>query len=151
MSLFPDCRNDDVYNENFLAEMDDQFVYGFDCALDAIINLFANNLDTYEEELTELCPEGYEKEEDEAFATRKDLYEIIENDKEIICAIIKDWLEMERNEVITSCIDGYDDDSYGALKVEALKRHPELKDKLYDTRKFMVTGKKESSEKEEEN
>ena len=144
--LFPDCRNDDVYNERFLEDRDEQFIQGFDLVFSEVINLIADNLDSYDQELTELCPEGYEPEEDEAFSKREDLYEILEDNKEIICAIIKDWLENVRNEVITSSIDDYSEETFDFIKDEVMIRNPELKEKLYDTRKYMVTGKKEPSE-----
>lgn len=146
MSLFPDVRHDDTYNQAFLEDKDDQFLQGFDYAFNAIIDLFADNLDVYEQELTELCPEGYEVEEDEAFATREDLYDIVENDKEILCAIIKDWLESERNSLVTSMIDGMDDETYEAIKNEAYKKNPLLKREFYNTLKYAITGKKEHSE-----
>lgn len=134
--LFPDCRNDDTYNERFLNEDDKLYVLGLDMAVNSIITLFAGNLDVYENELTELCPEGYTPEFDECFAKREDLYDILIENKEILCAIIKDWLENERNGLITSCIDSMEDDTYAKIKKEVLTRQPELKGKLYDTRKL---------------
>lgn len=134
--LLPDCRNDETYNERFLEDRDEQYVSGFDTAVDSIITLFADNLDVYENELTELCPEGYTPEYDECFAKRKDLYNIVVENKEILCAIIKDWLESERNEIITSCIDSMEDEVYDKIKEEVLTRQPELREKLYDTRKL---------------
>lgn len=136
MSLIPDVRNDDTYNDQFLDEKDENFVAGYDTAFEEIITLFADNLSTYEGELTELCPEGYTPESDEAFSKREDLYSIVEDNKEILCAIIKDWLEAQRDEIVTSMIDSYDADYYGELKAEAVKRNPELEKVLYDTRKL---------------
>lgn len=149
MTFIPDTRNDSTYNEKFLNDGDDAFVQGFDFAIDTMINLFGNNLDVYEEELTELCPEGHEKEWDEAFAKREDLYEIVEDNKEILCAIIKDWAEEERDSIITSCIDGMDEEEYEMIKENVLQQKPELKTELYDTRKFAVTGKKITIEDKE--
>lgn len=142
MTFIPDTRNDCYYNERFLNDGDDAFVQGFDFAIEQMVNLFAGNLDVYEQELTELCPEGHEKEADEAFATRTDLYDILETDKEIICAVVKDWAEKERDSVITSCIDSMDDEEYELIKNEVLSARPELKKELYDTRKFAVTSQK---------
>jgi hypothetical protein len=148
MSLFPDVRNDDTYNDHFLEDRDEQFLAGYDMAYDEIINLIANNLDTYEGELNELCPDGYEMDEDEAFSKREDLYQILEENREILCAVIKDWLEMSRNELVTSMIDDMDESVYETVKKDVLERQPELRDKLYDTRKFMVTGKRETDNRE---
>lgn len=143
MSIFPDCRNDSVYNQEFLERDDDIFLQGFDYAVDQIILLLADNLDVYENELTELCPEDHEIEEDEAFTTREDLYPIVQENKDILCAIIKDWLEQARNEAITSMIDAIPQEKFDKIKKEVLELYPDLKTELYDTRKFLVTGKKE--------
>lgn len=150
MTFIPDTRNDSDYNERFLNDGDDSFVQGFDFALEQIVNLFANNLDVYEGELTELCPEGHTIEPDEAFAKREDLYEIIKDNKEIICAVVEDWSERERDGLITSFIDGMDDEEYKMIKESVLQERPELKRELYDTRKFAVTGKKITLEDMEE-
>ena len=143
--LFPDTRLDETYNEDFLNADDTNFVQGYDCAVDEIVNLFANNLDVYERELTELCPADHVPEEDEAFATRKDLYEILLANKEVICAVLKDWLEAERNEIVTSFIDNMDDEEYEMIKSEAVKRNAECdRPKVYcDTRSFKyISGQK---------
>lgn len=142
MTFIPDTRNDCYYNERFLNDGDDAFVQGFDFAIEQMVNLFAGNLDVYKQELTELCPEGHEKEADEAFATRTDLYDILETDKEIVCAVVKDWAEKQRDDVITACIDSMDDEEYELIKNEVLSARPELKKELYDTRKFAVTSQK---------
>ena len=42
--MFPDCRTDDAYNEDFLTNTDKQFVRGMDwCTEMAIDNFFDNN------------------------------------------------------------------------------------------------------------
>lgn len=148
MSFIPDTRNDSNYNEDFLNADDNNFVQGYDCAVDTIVNLLAGNLDTYQQELTELCPADHIPEYDEAFATRTDLYEIVTANKEILCAIIKDWMEMERDEIITSFIDNMDDKEYEMIKENVLKRNAvsENPKEYYDTRKYAVTGKKEFAE-----
>ena len=101
MSLIPDCRHDDTYNEDFLNKSDKAFIQGMDYALEQIKNLFLGNLDVYEDELTETLPEGEEKGDDEAFASREDLYEILQDNTEILAAVIWNWHEKERNEMIT--------------------------------------------------
>lgn len=143
MSFIPDCRNDSVYNQKFVDKDDDIFLQGYDYAVEQIINLLGYNLDIYEEELTEVCPEDHEIEEDEAFATREDLFNIVDENKEILCAIVKDWLETTRNETITSMIDATPEEHFQEVRNEVLTLHPELKEELYDTRQYVVTGKKE--------
>lgn len=144
MSMFPDCRHDDTYNEDFLNSSDKAFVQGMDYAIEQIKNLFLGNLDVYENELSETLSEGEEKGEDEAFASREDLFEILQENTEILTAIIQNWHEMERNEMITSMLDEYDDDEYQKLRDEGRKAHPEKE--YYDSRKFIATGRKEPSE-----
>ena len=144
MSLIPDCRHDDTYNEDFLNKSDKAFIQGMDYALEQIKNLFLGNLDVYEDELTETLPEGEEKGDDEAFASREDLYEVLQDNTEILAAVIWNWHEKERNEMITSMLDDYDDDDYQKLREEGKASHPEKE--YYDSRKFMVTGEKKPSE-----
>lgn len=129
---------DENYNEDFLNGSDKDYIQGYDVCFDAIISLIASNLDVYEGELTELCPEGYTPEEDECFTTREDLYEIMVENKEIICAIIKDWLEMTRDEIITSLIDSMDDKEYESLKAKAIEenKNKENPKEYHDTRKL---------------
>lgn len=50
--IFPDCRNDENYNERFLDPYDKRFIKGMDYALDVIKNLIEYNLEFYEDELT---------------------------------------------------------------------------------------------------
>ena len=55
------------------------------------------------------------------------------------------WIESERDELITSMLDNMDEDIYEALRNKVLKENKE-KDQpkeYYDSRKFMITGKKE--------
>lgn len=138
MSFIPDTRNDDYYNEDFLDKISKSCLVGYDFALDQIINLIGGNLDIYSDDLNELCPEDHEIEEDEAYSKRDDLYEILEDNKEIICAIIKDWMERNRDELVTSMIDGMDDEEYEGIKAEALKSGKEY----YDTKHYAMTGEK---------
>ena len=142
--LFPDCRHDDCYNEDFLNPADKSFIRGMDYALEQIKNLFLGNLDTFEDELTETLPEGETAGEDEAFASREDLLEILQENTEILTAIVQNWHEMSRNEMITSMIDDYDDDEFKKLRETAMQSNPDKE--YYDSRKFLATGKKESSE-----
>lgn len=138
--MFPDCRNDDFYNVDFLNNDDKEFIKGMDYALEAVKNLIDNNLETYEAELNEVLEDGYEPEEDEIFSKRQDLYEVLEENKEIISNIIEHWHESERDMMITSMIDNMDDDEYKKNREEAINKH--ITDKYYDSRKFACTGKK---------
>ena len=45
--MFPECRNDNYYNEDFLTKTDKEFVRGFDWATEmAVDNFFDNNFDS---------------------------------------------------------------------------------------------------------
>lgn len=138
MTFIPDTRNDDAYNQDFLNNIDKSFIRGYDYALETICNLFSGNLDVYSDELNEVCPEDHTIEEDEVFSKRDDLYEILEENNEIISAIIKNWLESSRDEIITSFIDSMDDKEYEELKAKAINSGKEY----YDTRHYAVTGEK---------
>jgi len=145
MSCFPDCRNDDSYNEDFLDKQDKEFVRGFDYCLEQIKNLFENNLDVYASELSEVWDESLgEQPEDEIFATRSDFGEIIEANRMLISLIVEHWCEMDRDELITSMIDNMDEDVYEAIKHRVLSETSEKIGitKYFDTRKFAYTGKK---------
>jgi hypothetical protein len=141
MSLFPDCRHDDCYNEDFLNNEDKAFIKGMDYAVEQIKTLLTGNLDTYEDELTETLPEGETAGDDEVYASRDDLYEILEENSELLATIVQNWSETERNEMITAMLDDYDDDEYQQLR-EAGKQPDK---EYYDTRKYMTTGVKQPS------
>lgn len=140
MSLFADCRNDGVYNEDFLDKVDSSFLKGADFAVDQIENMFLNNLDSYEDELTEVLDEGEVAGEDEVYSTRQDLYDILGENKELIVTLIRHWMEKERDMLVTSMIDGMNEDEYKRLRKQAFEQHPDKE--YYDTIKYAVTGKK---------
>lgn len=126
MTMYPACRNDDAYNEDFLSEMDRQTVIGFDIAAEAVETCF-DNLD------------------DEELFGRMAQNEMVQSLIETIKTNFRDelalWLESERNMLITSRLDGTEQEEYNKLRAQALKEHPSKE--YYDTRKFMCTGKKE--------
>lgn len=127
--IFPDCKNDDVYNEDFLNTKDLEFVRGCDYAFDKISNLFENNLDVY------------------ASCIGKMSCEILEQHKGEISCIIKHWFEQERNQMITTMIDSMNDDEYVELRTVALEKN--IEKEYFDTRKFFATGSKEKTKTEE--
>jgi len=100
MSRIPDCRTDEYYNEKYLGKNDKAFVAGYDWAVSQIINLF-NNLEVYPD-LKELL--------DDKKAVIKD------NKVDIAIVAIEDWAEMQRDELITSMIDGMDEKEYQKIK-----------------------------------
>ena len=137
--IFPDCRNDENYNERFLDLYDKRFIKGMDYALDVIKNLIEYNLEFYEDELTNVHKKGETYCEDEVYVSRRDFFDILEENRKAVTAVIEDCLECERNEVIVSMIENMDDDKYEKNKAEVLKNDPDLK--LYDTRSFFYNTK----------
>ena len=129
-TILPDCRNDDVYNEDFLVHDDKKVVVGMDYAFEQIKNLF-NNLDVYGKELA-------------AAYTPCNLWKVLEDNSELILKIMTDWYESERNETITAMIDNMDEDVYRDNRTRTMNYHTDKE--FYDTRKYMITGKKEPSD-----
>lgn len=113
--MIPDCRNDENYNQSYLDVRDKEFIAGADWMLEAITNLFENNLDVYAGRLE--------------VDTEVDVDKFLDKAKDELSEMIKDWAEMERNMMITSMIDSMDEDEYNQ-NVEANKS-----DEFYDTRK----------------
>ena len=100
MSKIPDCRTDKYYNEKYLDQKDADFVKGYDWAVEQIQNMF-NNLKCYPD-LEQLL--------DDKVALIKD------NKIGMVQTCIEDWAEMQRDELITSMIDGMDEAEYQAIK-----------------------------------
>lgn len=125
----------------FLDKQDKEFIKGYDYAVEVIANMIRYNLDTYEQELNDVLEEGFKAELDEVYSTRDDLYEIIEENKEIIANVIEVAAESERDMMITSMIDNMDDDEYEKNRQKVLKENNGKKE-YYDTEYFSCTGKK---------
>ena len=106
MSYIPDCRTDEYYNQRYLNKEDAECVMGYDsCAEDA--STFFDNLDMYREEI------------DEANDGDIELVHYLERHPQII-EILKecfvDYLEMNRDEMITSMIDSMDEEEFEKAK-----------------------------------
>ncbi len=143
MTMFADARTDDAYNEDFLNRIDSAYLAGFDYALEIIKNLMEGNLEVYEDELTD-TGEGRVPDEDEVFATREDLYQIIRDNSELISAIISHWHESERDMLVSSMIDGMDENEYKAIRNKVLRENEKKKEpkEYFDSRKYALTGEK---------
>lgn len=138
--LFADTRNDDIYNRDFLNSADAEFMNGFDYAVEQIRNLIENNLDVYETELTEVLDEDVKPLEDEIFATREDLFEIVEENKELLATIVMDWAERESDQMVTSMIDGMDEEEYKSIREKKLAEAEE--GQYYDTLHYAFKNEK---------
>jgi hypothetical protein len=155
--MFPECRNDNYYNEDFLTQTDKDFVRGFDWATEmAVDNFFDNNFDSdmpveedgelsimLNKELPDYLKEKYEMEF--AFGDRDNEEREINTYADLLRMKLLEWIEMERNELITSMIDNMDEDIYNAIRNKVLKENQEKDNpkEYYDSRKYIVTGKKE--------
>lgn len=137
MSAFPDCRNDESYNEDFLNEQDKRFIEGFDFAIEVISNLFKDNLSVFEEELTNVS------ENDEMRVTRRDFYDILVQNNKVVDEVLQTWSEMERDEIITSMLDSMSEAEYQENKEKALEENAkrETPKQYFDTRSFDYLSK----------
>lgn len=101
MSWFPDCRTHEFYNQKYLNDNDKEFVKGFDFAVEQVLNLVDNNADVY-----------------------PDFEEILNRDKavinvdkeKIVHEAIEQWLESERDMLITSMIDNMGEEEFESIK-----------------------------------
>lgn len=155
--MFPDCRVDDCYNEDFLNEKDRAEVYGYDWCAEEVVDNFFYNLDVYFDDdsylmhiLNEEMPENMQDEEEVefTFGDRGTETRQIKTYGDLLRSKLLDWIESERDEMITSMIDNMDEEEYKANREKVLKENYESDNpkEYYDSRKFAVTGKKEKSE-----
>lgn len=99
MSYIPDCRTDEYYNEKYLNEKDKEFVIGFDyCTQVAVECGFANIEDFFDEFKIDVRPSDIGK-----------VTEAVEK-------WLLDWIESQRNELITSMLDDMSDEEYKQIK-----------------------------------
>ena len=121
MSYFPDCREDETYNQNFLKATDKQFVRGYDWCTEEAVDNFFDNLDVYLEEddplyvmMQELLPDDerseYEVERQVGSVTTE--LRTVETYGDKLRMALLDWLESERNQMITAMIDDMSDKEY---------------------------------------
>ena len=113
MSYIPDCRTDEAYNEKLLKGSDKSFVGGFDwCTEEAVDSFFDNDMldlatpESYLghvlcEQVPEDLREEYEMERDGETEQRT-----VETYADLIRFKLLEFIEMQRNELITSMIDG---------------------------------------------
>lgn len=122
------CRTDEYYNQKYLDKNDKSFLDGFDWAMEnAVDNFFDNNFgdedcdDSYishimKEEVPKYMKEDYEMEF--SFGDRPVEERTVQTYADYVRMLILEWIEIERNELITSMIDGYDEEKYDRIKAE---------------------------------
>lgn len=150
--ILPNCREDAYYNEDFLNEKDKEFIRGFDYATEmACDNFFDNhyndidsdeNSDYLDRTLTKIVPEYMQGEYEMqfAFGDIESETRTIVTYADYVCFKILEWIEQQRDELITSMIDNMDRKEYKENRHRAISEH---QNKYYDTRKCFITGKKE--------
>ena len=125
MSYIPDCRTDEHYNEKFLGKPDKDFIRGFDwCVEMAADNFFDNEMfgleapDNYLGHI--LCEEAGEHLQEEYVQEHiflnngEDEPRKVKTFADLIRYKLLQWVEMERDELITSMIDNMSDEEYAA-------------------------------------
>ena len=132
MSRIPDCRTDDTYNQKYLNKEDKREIFGFDWCAEMAADNFFDNLETYANPellafLNAEIPED-EHEEYEWIPTINLGDQPPEPEKrtirtygDLLRSQLADWIESERDEIITSMIDAMDDDEYQRIKAEVDK------------------------------
>ena len=124
MSYIPDCRTDEYYNQKYLNEEDKAFVRGFDwCAEQAADNFFNNMYDLFGSDsyfghfLAEKLPEDMQDEYDyELFYEDMTVHRKIETYADLFRAKLLEWIEDERDQLITSMIDNMEEEEYNAIR-----------------------------------
>ena len=144
--ILPDCRRDESYNQDFLNERDKEFLAGFDWATEmACDNFFDNryddtnsdeNSDYLDRTLTKEVPDYMQEEYimEHSFENMQDEKRKVKTYADYVRFEILKWIEEQRNELITSMIDGMNEDEYKTLREKALKEHPNKK--YCDTRSY---------------
>lgn len=129
MTYIPDCRTDEYYNEKYLNKYDKEFVRGYDWCDEMAVDNFFDNLDVYfdsdsyimhllNEKLPKEMREEYEvertyTEDDNKIEKRK-----VKTYADLLRSRILDYIEMERDELITSLIDNMDEEEYAEIKAK---------------------------------
>lgn len=165
---FPDCRNDDYYNADFLDGDNSKFIDGFDwCVEEVVDNFFDNDMFDLLDEgtyigkiLSEKLPESLQEEyvmefNFPKFAPRKAEERKCKTYADLIRLKLLAWIEMERNELITSMIDKLsieNKDLSTAIRNKVLKDNEKSDSpkEYYDTRKYKWTGEKKCDPLEED-
>lgn len=106
MSYIPDCREDENYNEKYLNHDDKEFIKGFDYAVEDALDSFFYNLDSYDWDV-----DGEDIDLEKILTNHEELCEKLKDN-------IKNHLESERDEMIVSMIDHYEDDEYAKIRTE---------------------------------
>lgn len=125
MSRIPDCRTDENYNQKYLSDIDKAEVSGFDYCAEMAVDIFFDNLDVYyggddyfmhimNEEIPESMRKEYVMEYSDG--SREDEKRTVKTYGDLLRSNLLDWIEEERDQLITSIIDGYTVEEFEAIK-----------------------------------
>ena len=119
MSYIPNCREDDTYNEKYLTDNNAAYVAGFDWAVAELNNAAENYeaLGSNIEDISESSKVQYEWVMQEL--TGEDLYWILSNRPDLrnwLWNLLNNWVELGRDELITSMIDDMSESEYAEVK-----------------------------------
>lgn len=134
MTYIPDCRTDEFYNYDNLTKADkDMIRFGYDWNTEMVIDNFFNNISDWYGDLGELefvlnkeLPERlkaeykYVSEFENETETRK-----VETYLELFRMYLLEWIEGERDMLITSIIDGYSDEQIEEIEKKIAEREKE--------------------------
>lgn len=121
MTYIPDCRNDETYNFDNLVKDSQTYVRGYDHCAEDVVDSFFNNLDVYFDDdsyimhmLNEKLPESLQDEyewDKVDIDTGKEVSEKrkVETYADLLRSKLLDWIEDERDTLITALIDSQAD------------------------------------------
>lgn len=121
MTYIPDCRKDETYNFDNLVKDSQTYVRGYDHCAEDVVDSFFDNLDVYFDDdsyimhmLNEKLPESLQDEyewDKVDINTGKEVSEKrkVETYADLLRSKLLDWIEDERDTLITALIDSQDD------------------------------------------
>ena len=118
MTYIPDCRTDKCYNFDNLNDKNKDFVRGFDHCVETAAESFFNNLDVYYDDdsyfmhlMNEKLPQSvYERVVDDG----SDDTDPIMTYGDLLKIHMQEWIESQRDELITALIDGQHEEDQDA-------------------------------------
>ena len=123
MSYIPDCRRDEYYNQKYLNEKDSDFIRGFDWCADNAMDVFFDNIEDFfgvdsyiMHILKEEIPEDEHDEYVQITFGGNEEPRTIKTYLDAIRAHIIEFVESNRDELITCMIDSMDEDEYKRIK-----------------------------------
>lgn len=121
MTYIPDCRKDETYKFDNLVKDSQTYVRGYDHCAEDVVDSFFDNLDVYFDDdsyimhmLNEKLPESLQDEyewDEVDIDTGKEVSEKrkVETYADLLRSKLLDWIEDERDTLITALIDSQDD------------------------------------------